>query len=269
MFADRRELILDLLGQRQLGQAQYHLRKLVEEDPDDTASRSLLALCLLELEHLDEATEQARIAVEREPDSAYCHWVLGLVLAERGRWKQALPEAEAAVRLDPESADFLALLARIHLARDQRDQALRFTDRGLEDDPDHPECLNLRALVLHQAGRGYESEQAFVDAGALSPENAFARAGRGWAALQQGRAPDAALAHFHHALQIDPSSEWAREGLLAALKARSPVYRGMLRYFLWMNSLPPKVRLVVVAGLVAGIAGTWIGRWLASVVPAR
>lgn len=58
--------------------------------------------------------------------------------------------------------------------------------------------------------------------------------------------PDDALPHFYHALHLDPTSEWARTGLLAALEARNPVYRLMLRSILWMESLRPRTRLVVI-----------------------
>src|ERR1051325_7581740 len=34
---------------------------------------------------------------------------------------------------------------------------------------------------------------------------------------------------------LDPELEYAREGMLEALKARNPIYRGMLAYFLWLG----------------------------------
>ncbi|HEY0099543.1 MAG TPA: hypothetical protein VGB76_11390, partial [Pyrinomonadaceae bacterium] len=39
------------------------------------------------------------------------------------------------------------------------------------------------------------------------------------------------------ALRIDAELEWAREGVVEVLKARNPVYRVMLRYFLWSSRL--------------------------------
>ena len=246
MNSDSDETLLDLLERRRFGEAQYQLRRVLDTDPDDAATRALLALCLVELEHLEEAAVHARRAVAVDPELSYARWALGQVLAARGRFREALPEAEAALRLEPDEPDYLALLARIQGGLGRWPRALEAADRGLAVDPDHPACVNLRALALQQTGRGSEADQAFVDAGALDPDNAFARAGRGWAALQRGTAPNDALPHFYHALQLDPTSEWARTGLLAALKARNPVYRLMLRYFLWMESLSPRTRLLVI-----------------------
>ncbi|HEX7240551.1 MAG TPA: tetratricopeptide repeat protein, partial [Longimicrobiaceae bacterium] len=247
MFEDELTIV-DLLEQRRFGQAQYELRRLLREDPDDAPTWSLLALCLAELEQFDEAVRHARYAVELEPDLPYCRWALGFVLADRRRFKEALAEAEAAVAGDPEDPDHLALLARCHAGLGRWQKTLEASETGLSIDPDHPGCSNLRALALQQRGRGAEADQAFVDAASLDPDNAFARAGRGWATLQQGFKPAEALPHFYHALQLDPTSEWARTGLLAALKARNPVYRLMLRYFLWMDSLSPRTRMFVILG---------------------
>ncbi|HEU4557962.1 MAG TPA: tetratricopeptide repeat protein, partial [Longimicrobium sp.] len=211
-------------------------------------TRSLLALCLAELEQFDEALLHARRAVELEPEFSYCRWVLGVVLAERRRFKEALAQAEKAVAGSPEEPEHQALLARCHATLGHWQQAIQAADAGLEFDPDHLECANIRAFALQQRGRGADADQAFVDAASLDPGNAFARAGRGWAALQRGATPADALPHFYHALELDPHSEWARTGLLAALKARNPVYRLMLRYFLWMESLSPRTRMLAFVG---------------------
>ncbi|MDB5311521.1 MAG: tetratricopeptide repeat protein [Gemmataceae bacterium] len=46
----------------------------------------------------------------------------------------------------------------------------------------------------------------------------------GWALLH-ARQPAEALTHFREALRLDPTNEWARDGLIEALKARYWVYR--------------------------------------------
>jgi tetratricopeptide (TPR) repeat protein len=175
-----------------------------------------------------------------------------MVLADRRRWTEAADEAREAMELEPENGDHHALLARCLIGMRRWDDALAAAGQGLEEEPDHPGCANLRALVLQQRGRMDEAEQAFVDAAATDPANAFARAGRGWTALRRGAEVEPARAHFEHALRIDPRNEWAREGLMASLKARNPVYRLMLRYFLWMDGLSRGARIGI---MFAGIIG--------------
>lgn len=251
MVFDTSTHVLNALHEGRYDDAEQALARWLETDPYDAASRSLRALSLAALERWDESLAEARRALDDEPELAYCHWVLGLVLADLGKHAEALAHARQAARLAPESAEAPALAGRCLAARKDWAGALAQAERGLQLEPDHPACANLRALALQALGSP-EAAQAFIDASATDPSNAFARAGRGWQALQAGGMPDQALPHFYHALEIDPSQEWAREGLAAALKARNPVYRAMLRYFLWMDSLSPRARWMVIVGGIVG-----------------
>ena len=46
--------------------------------------------------------------------------------------------------------------------------------------------------------------------------------------------PKKAAEHFREALRLDPQNDWARRGIIEALKARHFIYALMLKYFLWM-----------------------------------
>ena len=72
-------------------------------------------------------------------------------------------------------------------------------------------------------------------------------ANQGWTLLEANE-PAKALEHFREALRIDPTSQWARQGIIEALKARHFVYRMMLIYFLWMAKLSGKMQWGVVIG---------------------
>ena len=52
------------------------------------------------------------------------------------------------------------------------------------------------------------------------------------------------------ALRLDPSSEWARHGMIEALKARYWLYRQMLRFFLWMSRLSRQAQWGLILGLI-------------------
>lgn len=251
MVLDPGTRLLNLLNARDYHSAERLLAEMLLHEPADGPTRSMRALCLAELERWDEATSEARRAVDTEPYLAFCHWALGMVLADRRRWTEAADAAREAMELEPENGDHYALLARAFVGMRRWDDALAAAEQGLEEEPDHPGCSNLRALVLQERGHMDEAEQAFVDAAATDPGNAFARAGRGWTALRRGAEIEPARAHFEHALRIDPRNEWAREGLMTSLKARNPLYRLMLRYFLWMDGLSRGARMgIVFAGII-------------------
>ena len=54
--------------------------------------------------------------------------------------------------------------------------------------------------------------------------------------------PKAALEHFREALRLDPNLQYAQAGIVEALKARNPIYRWMLGYFLWMGRLSDRAK---------------------------
>ncbi|MBW3655172.1 MAG: tetratricopeptide repeat protein, partial [Gemmatimonadetes bacterium] len=196
MYSDSSTQILNALHEGRFAEAERLLARWLQTDPYDAPSRSLRALCLADLRRLDEAVAEARQAVDDEPELGYCHWALGHVLADAGGYGEALGCARRAGARDPGNPDPHSLAARCLAARKDWKGVLASATRGLEMDPHDSACANLRALAL-QVLRSPEAEQAFVDASATDPENAFARAGRGWQALQGGAAPDAALPHFY------------------------------------------------------------------------
>ena len=262
METDLREAALDAIQDAQYEDAVGYIRQVLDAEPDDAVAMAILALCLAELERLDEAESTARRAVTLEPFIPYTHWVQGIVLAQRERWDAAQAAAEEALRLEPDDPDHHALLAQIAVGRERWEEALAHAERGDALRPGHQGCRNLRALALQQLGRLVEAERVYAEA-ATDPLNTFAVAGKGWTALARGYSADAEAA-FRDALLFDPTSEWARQGLLASIKSRSPVYRRLLRFFLWMNRRTPRERTLLAIG---GVLGYNVLRRVAAAVP--
>jgi tetratricopeptide (TPR) repeat protein len=232
---DLRSAALEALDDEDFPLAERHLRALLSEEPDDATGTAVLALVVAAQERFDEATEIARRAVEIDPSSAYARWAHGDVLVQRHRFAEAIPVAVEAIRLAPDDSDNHALLARALGGRERWGEALAAAERGLELDPEHVPSASMRALALRQLGRTAEAEAAFAEVASAAPLSPFANAGQAWGLLRRGAREDA-LEQFREALRLDPTNEWARDGMLAALKARNPVYRLVLRYYLWIGT---------------------------------
>jgi tetratricopeptide (TPR) repeat protein len=220
-------------------QSRYDLaeRELTQElavDPDNSMAHSLLALCLSKRKEYQRATEEAQTAVGLMPDLAFAHYALASVYDDRDRLKEAQSAIAEAIQLEPDNADYLALQSSISLQRGHWQAALDAAERGLEADAEHVGCNNFRALALVKLGREEEAGATIAQTLATDPDNPITHANQGWAYLEQSE-PDKALEHFREALRLDPNSEWARAGVVEALKARNVFYRLMLRYFLWMS----------------------------------
>jgi hypothetical protein len=109
-------------------------------------------------------------------------------------------------------------------------------------------------MALVKLGRKAQAGETIAAALARDPEDALTHANQGWTLIEQGQ-PKKAMEHFREALRLDPEMDWARRGIVEALKARYFLYRWMLGYFLWMSKLSGRARWGVIIG---GCVGYWI-----------
>jgi tetratricopeptide (TPR) repeat protein len=240
-----------LLEHERYDQADREIRGYLAENPNDVGGHYLLAICLSELERYDEATAEARTAIHLAPDQPLSHYALAKVMLARDRYEDAEAAIAESIRLDPYDADYRALHAAARHSLRDWPGALAAAEGGLEIDPEHAACLNLRAMSLVQLGRRGEAGQSLAVSLQKNPHNAVTHANQGWTLLHE-RQPKAAMEHFREALRLDPSSDWAKAGILEAIKARNVAYRWLLAYFLWMGRLSGRAQWAVIIGLFIG-----------------
>jgi tetratricopeptide (TPR) repeat protein len=241
-----------LLAQGRYDLAERELREALAADPDDAHLHALLAACLVERGDARAATDEARQAIALSPDLSVGHYALARALIERNRFDDARRSIQEAIRLEPRNSAYFSTLGATHLGQSQWREAVRAAEDGLAIDPEDDGCLNVRAMALTKLGRGGEATQAVESALAVDPERALSHANHGWAALHRSQYHEA-LESFREALRLDPNLDWAREGIVEALKARNPLYRLMLRYFLLMSRLSGGRQLLVVIALFFGV----------------
>lgn len=227
--------------------AERELRGLLAETPRDAQAHALLALCLARQEKLDDAQAEVEQSIALEPAWAHGHYCRAAVLLERRRYPEAEQSAREAVRLDPGDADNYAQLAATLFAQDRWQDSLTAALEGLAHNAEHAGCESYRTMALTKLGRQREAIRSVDESLARNPESAMGHANKGWALLHEGQ-PRPALVHFREALRLDPTFDYARAGMVEALKAHNPMYRWMLAYFLWMSRLSPRARWGVVLG---------------------
>lgn len=237
-----------LYQQSRYDMAANELRLALTQEPNRADYHALLALCLAEQEKFDDAAEEAKRAIGLGPDMAFTHYVMSRVMLERNRLSEARGAIEEAIRLDPEDADYFHQLSVVELNARKWQAALDAADQGLQINPEHVGCTNLRVRALAQLGRKTDADAAVEEALQRAPENAFTHANRGWTLLEQSN-PTKAMEHFREALRLDPTMDWARQGIVESLKAKHFIYRWMLAYFLWMSRLSSGAQWGVIIGL--------------------
>ncbi|MGC1275213.1 MAG: tetratricopeptide repeat protein [Planctomycetaceae bacterium] len=240
-----------LLQQSRPELAERELRQALLSDPNDPLAHAILSLTLAEQDKLSPATDEAQAAIAAGPDLALGHHALSVVLRRRNRLGEARVAASEAIRLDPENEDHWAELAQIELGERRWQAALDAAEHGLAIDPEHAACNNLRAIALVKLGRRDEAGATIDAALARNPDDAVTHANQGWTLLHAGE-PRKAMEHFRESLRLDPTSDWAKAGIVEAMKARNPLYRWLLAYFLWASALDRRV-------LFGLVIGAWFG----------
>lgn len=239
-----------LYVQERYKEAEGEFRKALVANPQDVRSLTMLSGCLAAQDRHDDAVSMAKRAVGLAPDEPGTHHAHALALLLANRAAEARSPIAEAIRLAPESDEYFAEQAAILLTCGDAKAALRSAEQAMALNPENTRAANLRAMALVRLGRKKEAADTVSYTLEREPENHLSHANQGWNALHLNN-PRKAQEHFKEALRLHPDFEYARRGMLEALKARNPVYRGMLAYFLWMGRQSGRMQWAFVLGTLA------------------
>lgn len=231
--------------------AAQELRQALADAPDDALAHAVLAICLAAGKQYDEATGEAESAIHLAPDQPFGFYAYSVVLRARNRFPAAQEAIQQAIGMDSTQPSYFAQLGQLQFDQRRWNKALEAADAGLALDPENVECVNVRAMALVRLGRKMDAGNALKAALAHDPEDEFAHANLGWALIEQGD-HEAAMEHFREALRLNPQLDWARQGIIEAMKAKYFIYRIMLGYFLWMMKLTRQMQWYFLIGAYLG-----------------
>lgn len=230
--------------------AEAEARLAIGADPNSSRAYSLLALAMIGQKKTAESLSAAAEAVRFAPGESFPHYVLAAARHHADDERPALSAIDRAIEIDPENGAYFELRGSIRLSLREWAEALEDADQALRLDPSSASARQIRAMALRSLGRGGEAESTIEGALSEDPENSSTFSTQGWLALDRGK-PDEALAAFREALRLDPTNDWARRGMVQALKARSLFYRWILAYFLWTTKLSSKHSTFFLIGVIA------------------
>ena len=214
-------------AQQQYELAIQELQRILTIDSGNTACYNLLALCLAQQKQYAAALAAIEQAIGLSPNYAESHYIKAGILREQGQLIAAKAAIVAALRLTPEAPDCYSRLAAIQYDQNQLDAALASAKQGLQLNPKHTGCMNLRMQTLMRLRRLAKAAADVQTVLSAAPDSHFAHAVYGWICLHRSHI-STALDSFREALRLKPDFEWARQGLVEALKARSGFYRFIL-----------------------------------------
>ena len=166
---------------------------------------------------LTEAQSHIGKALELQPDMPEAHNTLGSIFAERNQFDSAVEEFSAAVRLRPNYAKAYSNLGAALRKRGQCDEAVAALRKAVELDPELVEAYNNLGIALKAAGHLADAARAYEKALALKPNlsgisnnlaNVYKDAGQ----------LDEAIACYRRAMQLSPDNIGAHDNLIYSLQ---------------------------------------------------
>lgn len=238
-----------LLNQGKYDLAVKEFSRYLAQNPNNAELHSLLAFCFIKLKKNKEAEHEAKASIGIDPTNHFAHYLMGTIFLEKSKNKEARLSLNEAIRLAPEEADYHLAIAHLDFKEQKYEQAWQIIEEALSMDPEHVGCLNMKGRLAIKLNKKFDAENAFSAAFAKDPDNAHTHTNQGWAMLEKKNYKQA-LGHFREALRINPNSDFARSGLIEALKAKYWLYRYFLQFSFWMGNLSVKYRWGLIIGLI-------------------
>lgn len=240
-----------LIEQGRYKDAEIELGQKLSQSPNDPTIFALLSICKHEQGANQEAKDLIEKAISLAPDQPNYIYLNGKYHLEDGKYDIAEELFKNAILLEANDPDYYMALAAVKIRRRLWQEALDCANIGLNINPSHVGCLNIRSQALVKLDNKEAAYNTIQEALYYDPENSFTHSNVGWGLLEQGDHKKG-LEHFKTALKLDPNNEWAKAGLVEALKAKYWIYRMFLRYAFWISNLQSKAQWIILLGFYIG-----------------
>jgi tetratricopeptide (TPR) repeat protein len=228
--------------------AEREVRQVLAQEPNHPEALQLLALCYQHQDKLADAEDAIKRAITADAGDDQAYYIYAAILHQRDRQAEAARMISSAISMHPYNADYFGLQAYIFLADKKFEQALEKANEGLALDAANLNCLNARTTALTKLNRKEEAYNTIRYSLEENPENAYTHANVGWSLLEQGQHAKA-LEHFRESLRLNPQNDFAKAGMVQAMKAKYWVYRQFLNFQFWLGRMKGGVQWAVIIGI--------------------
>ncbi len=218
------------------------------EDVNNSNAKYFLAQCLFLTKDLDKALNLALDLRAELPNWANVYFLLSQIYLHQDDVKEAEINIDKSLELDPYDDTAFGQKAYIEITKKKFEAALNFANEGLRINPKSNFCQNARTTALTKLNRKEEAKSSIENLLEDDPEDAHSHANVGWSYLEHNDTKKA-LTHFKEALSLDPNLDYARSGMVTAIKSKNRVYNLYLRYSFWMNKQSGKNQWIFIIGI--------------------
>jgi tetratricopeptide (TPR) repeat protein len=246
------------LNTRRYAAAVKEVEAALAYEPENIQALKYLSLSRYHADDYRGGLQAAQLLLGKAPDDPMSHYLISINYWQLNQINEAEHYIREALAIDATEPDYYGVLSGILLQKKEFEKALSIAEQGLVFEPENLQCLNHRMACLTKLGRKAETIHAVANTLAANPDSPYAHTNVGWSKLETGDY-QGAKHHFAEALRLDPSFEYARDGMLEALRAQNPFYRYFLYYIFWMAKKTEKNQVLVIIGLYVGTQ--FIGRY--------
>ncbi|MDT3401483.1 tetratricopeptide repeat protein [Mucilaginibacter terrae] len=241
--------IQNLINRDKIDMALKMISAALTDYPDSDELYSLQASAYLKVKDFKHAQQSINTGIGLNPENDFLFYLSAHVALEYDNYKQAEEQIDQAIGLNPYSATFFGTKSMIFINQKKYTEAIEAALSGLDLDPDDPMCNNMLSMAQTRAGLSGEAFNRLENMLADDPENELTQANTGYYYLRQGDARKA-KEHFAAALNADPEYDFARTGMLQAIKSTNWFYRKLLQFSYWLDEINSKYRWGFIIGLV-------------------
>ena len=236
-----------LLSQSRFSQAEELLEGLMSEGYNDIEILKMMSIAKMGLHNYEDVSQLCTMIIDQNPNESLAFYLLSNVKSVNRGFQEAKDLIDKAIIIEPTNPDYHAYKASLFLQTKDYEDALNSANIGLQIDAENITSLNARSSALVGLGRRQEAFETIDKSLATDPNNPDTHANLGWGLLHHGKSDDA-LMHFQTALKVDPMSEYAKAGMLEAMKSKFPVYRYFLQFMLWLGKMKGKNQWIFIIG---------------------
>ena len=241
--------IQTLINRDKIDMALKMISAALTDYPDSDELYSLLASAYVKIKDFKQAQQAINTGIGLNPENDYLFYLNAHVALEHDNYKLAVEHIDQAIGLNPYSATYFGTKSMIFINQKKYTEAIEAALNGLDLDPEDPMCNNMLSMAQTRAGLSGEAFNRLENMLADDPENELTQANTGYYYLRQGD-PHKAKEHFAAALNSDPEYDFARTGMLQAIKSTNWFYRKLLQFSYWMDEINSKYRWGFIIGLV-------------------
>ncbi len=200
-----------LLADKKYDDAERAFKKALQIDPESAESHAGMADIYLRQEKYDDSIAAATKALELNDKLTRAYALRGMANNAKGEPGAAYSDLSMAVTINPDDPDAQFAFAQVYLAQGNTGMAGAAFQRALNINPAMTEAYEPLAKILMDRGSYTEATEILKQGTERLPDSALLQYYMGLAMYYQTQ-PDAALAAFQKASELDPNMAGALAG---------------------------------------------------------